>query len=228
MEGNMDTINKKREIVLLSIGFSGAILGLCAAVYLNSLIAGALPPVPKMLCTIASYWIIGLVPVIVMLTGREKPADYGFSSDKIGQQIITGVILGIAMSLLLTLVPHLAGMSGFVDNGTRYRHLWQFIYEFVYCIFAVSLTEEFVFRGFIYKKLELLSQSSVTAAAVSSVLFGLFHFLGGSIIQIIMTGCIGAFLCFCRMKIKNCSIISLIIAHGVYDALITVWGAVFF
>ncbi len=31
----------------------------------------------------------------------------------------------------------------------------------------------------------------------------------------------------CRVKIKNCTLLSVIIAHGVYDALITVWLNVF-
>lgn len=59
----------------------------------------------------------------------------------------------------------------------------------------------------------------------SSVLFGVFHLFSGNIIQMLMTTCIGAFFCFCRLKVKNCSTLSLIIGHGVYDALITVWAS---
>jgi uncharacterized membrane protein YjjP (DUF1212 family) len=38
---------------------------------------------------------------------------------------------------------------------------------------------------------------------------------------------IGALFCLFRLKIKNCSLLSLIIAHGIYDALIVVWTFVF-
>ena len=41
-----------------------------------------------------------------------------------------------------------------------------------------------------------------------------------------MTAGIGALFCLCRIKIKNCSTLSLVIAHGVYDAMITVWANV--
>ena len=43
-------------------------------------------------------------------------------------------------------------------------------------------------------------------------------------IQAAFTGLIGALLCFFRMKIRNCTTLSLIIGHGIYDAMITVWG----
>ena len=60
---------------------------------------------------------------------------------------------------------------------------------------------------------------------ISSVFFGVFHFFSGNLVQMVMTACIGAFFCFCRLKIKNCSTLSLIIGHGVYDALITVFAS---
>ena len=64
------------------------------------------------------------------------------------------------------------------------------------------------------------------AIIASSMLFGLFHLFSGNIIQMLMTACIGVFFCFCRLKVKNCSTLSLIIAHGVYDALITVLASI--
>ena len=59
----------------------------------------------------------------------------------------------------------------------------------------------------------------------SSVLFGVSHLFNGNIIQMLMTTGIGVFFCLCRLKIKNCSTLSLIIGHGVYDTLITVWSS---
>ena len=74
---------------------------------------------------------------------------------------------------------------------------------------------------------ETLFGSTVGAIIGSSVLFGLFHFMGGNIGQIILTGFMGTIFCLCRVKIKNCTMFSLIIAHGVYDALTTVWLNIF-
>ena len=80
--------------------------------------------------------------------------------------------------------------------------------------------------GFVYEKIVRICKSDVIAIIGSSVLFGVFHLFGGNIFQMLLTGCIGAFFCFCRLKIKNCSTLSLIIGHGVYDALITVWASI--
>lgn len=168
------------------------------------------------------YWLIALIPIIVMFVNKDKLVEYGFSKDKIKFQIIVGFLIGIAMSVILTLLPHLFGLGEYVDSGKRYQYLWQFIYEFFYCIFAVGFVEEFVFRGFVYKKIKNISQKDIIAIIASSVLFGMFHLFSGNIIQMLMTACIGAFFCFCRLNVKNCSTLSLIIAHGVYDALITV------
>lgn len=216
---------KKKELVSLIIGFAGAFLGLYGVISFNRFVLMSLPLGLRMAAMIVTYWLIVLVPVIVMLVRKDNLADY-WNNDRIGYQILTGVLIGTAMSLVLTLVPHLAGFGEYVDGGKRYTYLWQFAYEFLYCISAVGLAEELVFRGFIYNKIKKISGNDIAAIIGSSVLFGIFHLFGGNIVQMIMTAFIGAFFCLCKLKIKNCSLLSLIIAHGIYDALITVWASV--
>lgn len=219
-------MSKKREWIGLVIGFLGAILGLYGVVLFNQFVLMALPLGVRMVSMILVYWLIAVIPIIVMMVHKDKLTDYGFSKSKISVQIIVGILIGIAMSITLTLIPHLFGFGKYVDSGKRYIYLWQFIYEFIYCILAIGFVEEFVFRGFVYEKIKRISQNDLIAIISSSVLFGIFHLFSGNIVQMIMTACIGAFWCFCRLKIKNCSLVSLIIAHGVYDALITVWASV--
>ena len=217
---------KKKEWLNLIVVFLGAMLGLLGVVSFNQFVLMSLPLGSRMVSMIFVYWLIALVPAIVMVVNKDKLANYGFSKRKIPFQIIVGVIIGAAMSLILTLIPHLLGFGEYVDSGKRYEYLWQFIYEFFYCIFAVGLVEEFVFRGSIYEKIKSICQNDTIAIIGSSVLFGIFHLFGGNIIQIIMTACLGVFFCFCRLKIKYSSTLSLIIAHGVYDALITVLASI--
>ena len=114
-----------------------------------------------------------------------------------------------------------------VSSDKQYTHLWQFIYEFVFCIIAVGLVEELVFRGTIYEYAKRIFGSDIGAVILSSLLFGAFHILRGNIAQLFVTAFIGALFCLFRLKIKNCSLLSLIIAHGIYDALIVVWTFVF-
>lgn len=218
-------MTKRKEWICLIVGFLGAVSGLYGVFAFNQFILMSLPLGLRMISMILVYWLIALIPVIVIFINKDNPVDFGFSKDKIGLQIIIGISIGIAMSFILTLAPHLFGFGAYVDSGKRYQHLWQFIYEFFYCLFAVGFVEEFVFRGFVYRKIKSISQKDIIAIAGSSALFGAFHLLSGSIIQMLMTACIGAFFCFCRLKLKNCSTLSLIIGHGIYDALITVWAS---
>ncbi len=218
-------MNKKKEWVCLIVSFLGAFIGLYGVVLFNRFVLMSLPLGLRMVSMIVSYWMIALVPVIVILVNKDKLFEYGFCKDKIGFQIMSGILIGIGMSFVLTLIPHLFGFGSYFDNGKRYQYIWQFVYEFFYCIFAVGFVEEFVFRGFIYAKIKNISQKEMAALVGSSVLFGIFHLFSGSPIQILMTACIGAFFCLCRLKVKNCTVLSLIVAHGIYDALITVWAS---
>ena len=220
-------MSKKKESIWLVIAFLGAMLGCFGVHCFNAYVMMSLPLVARMVCMILIYWLIALVPVIVMLLGKDKLTDYGFRREGIGIQIFVGIATGLGMSAVLTLVPFLAGFGAYVDNGTGYRFWWQFLYEFLYCIVSVGAVEELVFRGILYEKLRRIGGSELPAFIISSVMFGLFHIFNGNIIQMFLTAGIGMIFCLCRLKIKNCSTLSLIIAHGVYDAMISVLSAVF-
>lgn len=219
-------MNKKKEWICLILGFFGAMLGVYSVVKFNKFVLMSLSLGLRMVSMLLIYWLIALIPTILMLTNKDKLQDYGFNKDKICLQIIIGILIGIIMSVTLTLIPHLLGFGKFVDCGKRYKYLWQFFYEFIYCIFTIGFVEEFVFRGFIYEKIRRISQKNIIAIIGSSILFGIFHLFSGNIVQMLMTTCIGTFLCFCRLKVKNCTTLSLITGHGIYDALITVWASI--
>nr|MCR5146583.1 CPBP family intramembrane metalloprotease [Clostridia bacterium] len=99
-------------------------------------------------------------------------------------------------------------------------------YEFVYVTFGVAVAEEFIFRGYLLNILKRMSKNTIIPIIVTSLLFGLFHILNGNIIQVIVTTLIGLILVICKEKIKNCTLLSLIIAHGLYDWLIVLLTAV--
>ncbi len=219
-------MNLKREWLFLIAGFAGAMLGTFGVIMFNSHVLFTLPDLLRIILYVAGYWIIAVIPLILMYLNKERMRDYLFGKGKLIIQILTGIGIGLAMSFVLTLIPHLAGFGFFVDNGTRHELFIEFAIEFVYFVFSVSFVEEFVFRGFIFKRLKNITGNDVISLIASSVLFGLLHIFQGSIIQVIITSLIGAFLCFCRLKIKNCSLFSLIIAHGIYDFLICFWASV--
>ena len=218
-------MRKKKEVISLIIGIIGAMVGLYGLIVYNQVVLMSLSLGMRMVSMILTYWLIALIPIVVMLSNKDKLTDYGFGKNKLCMQIIVGIVIGVVMSVVLTLIPHLIGLGEFVDNGKRYNYLWQFIYEFLYCIFAIGLVEEFVFRGFIFEKTKRIGGKDIIAVTISSVLFGVFHLFSGNIVQMLMTAFLGALFCVCRLKIKNCSTLSLIIGHGVYDAMITVFAS---
>ena len=89
---------------------------------------------------------------VLMFVNKEKLTDIGFRKDKILVQIGIGIILAIAMSLVLTVVPILLGFKDMVGS-IKYTETWKFVYQFIYAITGVALAEEIVFRGYIFSKL---------------------------------------------------------------------------
>lgn len=219
-------MDKRKNIIELVIGFLGSMVGLFGVNAINTFLLMSLPIGVRMIVMPISYWLIAIIPIIMMIISKERLSDYNFPKEKIGTQILLGIVIGILMSVILTLIPHLAGFGEYVNNGKQYKYLWHFLFEFIYCILAIGCVEEFVFRGFIYKKIADIFGKDIIAIIGSSILFGAFHLLSGSIVQMIMTTFLGIFFCLIRNKIKNCTTLSLIIAHGVYDALITVFSSI--
>ena len=109
-------MSKKKEIISLIIGFAGAVAGLYGVVSFNRFVLMSLPIGIRMVCMILTYWLIALIPAIVMIVNKDKLTDYGFSKEKIGMQIIVGILIGTVMSVLLTLIPHQIGFGEFVDR----------------------------------------------------------------------------------------------------------------
>lgn len=220
-------MNKKANFLSILVGYLGAMLGLYGVICFNQYVLRSLPVAGRLACLITMYWLPALIPMIIMWKTKSKPANLGFTKENLPRQVLVGILLGVTMSLFFTLVPHLVGLGAFVDNGHRYQAFWPIISEFPYCILAVGAVEELLFRGFFYHKLHQLVSSEAAAILISSLLFGLFHIFGGNILQIIMTTLLGIFWCLCRKKIKYCTTLSLILAHGIYDAMISLWAFLF-
>ncbi len=174
---------------------------------------------------IALQWSLLVVPIVFMLAKKESLRDFGFSRKGVLSQIILGIIIALGMSLILTVLPILLGLKDMVGS-TSYTRPWQFAYQFLYMTAGVALAEEFFFRGFVFKRLLDIKNSRWLAIILSSLIFGLSHALNGDIFQVIGTAFIGLILCFCRERIKGCTTLSLVFAHGFHNALITLFVAV--
>lgn len=222
MGDKVETKNYRLQLVISLIGIAILMFGV---ILFNHNVLMSFPLGIRAVLGILLHWIPAIVPIIIMILNKEGLRELGFSKEKLGLQILIGIIIALAMSFAFTLIPILFGFKDMVGS-TTYTKLWQFIYEFAYRILGVAFAEEFIFRGFIFYKLLQIKRSRKHAIIISSLLFGIYHIFSGNIIQVFMTFLIGLFLSMCREKIKNCTITSLIVAHGVYDALIVVLVAI--
>lgn len=218
-------MNRKKEAYSLLLGVLGVFISLLGLIMFNQYVLMTLPLGLRMISMILTHWAIMIVPIILIIAGKEELSAYGIKTDRIGTQISTGVRIGVLMSLVLTVIPIFLGFGGMVGDRKN-NYLWQFVFDFVYFIIGVSFEEEFIFRGFIYEKIKRITGKTSLAVIVSSILFGLAHIFGGNVLQVIVTAGIGVIFCCCRLKIKSCTLLSLVFAHGIYDALITVWISV--
>ena len=95
------------------------------------------------------------------------------------------------------------------------------VFYIIYYLIFVGFGEEIVFRGYFYNGIKNVTNSELKAVILSSVAFGLWHYPGGhNIMQVIMTSIIGLIFGFARYKIKDCTVLSTSIAHGMHDAFI--------
>ena len=186
----------------------------------------SLPLAARMIFMIVMYWIIALVPIIFCVKNKEKLACLGFSKDKILKQVLIGVVIGCIMSIFITLIPILIFGKENTYSSYNFKYIWQYLYQFIYLSVGVALTEEFIFRGYLLKNIKDICKNSIVPIIITSFLFGLFHIFNGNIVQVVMTSFIGAIFVICREKIKDCSLLSLIIAHGLYDWLIVLFTAI--
>lgn len=227
MDKNAETFKSKAKssIIQLFIAICGVFVAIFGLWMFNQhlLMSFSLPL--RMILMIITQWLLFLVPGILMIANKDSLKDIGFRKEKIPLQIGIGVLISFSMSLVFTVFPIMIGFKDMIGN-TVYTQTWQFVYQFIYAILGVSLAEELIFRGYLFNKILKIKNSKWLAIIISSSLFGLCHIFNGNIIQIFMTAFLGFIFCIFREKIKWCSILSLIIAHGVYNAMIVLWVSI--
>lgn len=222
---NTETYRTKSSVLHFFIAIFGTfVFEFCLFMFNQHLLMSFSLPL-RMILMIVTQWLLFLIPAILMIMNKEKLSSIGFKKERIPLQIGIGVLLAVSMSLVFTVFPILLGFKEMVGS-TYYTQVWKFVYEFIYAIFGVGLVEELIFRGYIFKKLLEIKDAKWFAIIISSVLFGIFHIFNGNIIQVFMTAFLGFLFCIFREKIKGCSLISLIIAHGMYDAMIVLWVSI--
>lgn len=216
-------ISKSKAIFQVILVFIAAFLGMIPLVWYIRLTDRLL----FLTLRIPLYWVIVIVPLLIIDQEDKRIRDYmDFTKENLGKQVLVGFAIGLVMSIFLSLIPLLQRKQIVMGYRYNYKQFLEFLIEFIYYMIGVSLTEEFLFRGFIYKRLQVVFEKEYFVVIISSLIFGLFHLVNGNLIQPINTTLIGIFFCLCKLKIKNCTLLSLVIVHGVYNFLLTFWPSV--
>ncbi len=137
------------------------------------------------------------------------------------KQYIIGILLYLPMWLAAQPEYYKLFMADFSDYA-RYSGdvVWTFFYYFLF----VAFVEEFTFRVYVQGELEvLLGKAKILAPLLAGILFGLSHIVHGDMGQVMMTSVMGILLGYAKYFIKDCTFISVVIAHGLYDYLLA-WG----
>lgn len=214
----------KREI---AIAAASAYLIMLAWRLLAPVLVENLSPAAVQAVNILSIYSIALIPLGLILQGKENLSDYGITAKNLPKQIAVGILIGLGMGCVLTLLPMALGLKQLVYTDSGFGNTGEALRRLAYFILVIGLVEEFIFRGFLFTRLKEICLSDAVPILLSSALFGVFHFSGLNFTQVLTTGLIGAFFCLCRERIPGCTLLSLVIAHGLHDWLIRLLAAYF-
>ncbi len=180
--------------------------------------------IPMRLLAILTAPILFVVIVLVFnRIEKQSLTSLGFQKAYGIQQILIGVALFALLSVLFILCPILLGVPW--DNLLPGKD--NLLFALVHRIIFIGFSEELVFRGYLLDRLIRVTGSRFASVVISSLLFGAWHVIStGSFITVILTSVIGAILGLAKAYIKNCTILSVALAHGLYDGLLVLLSAI--
>ena len=137
------------------------------------------------------------------------------------RQYALGVALAVILSLCIAVIPSLFGLY-LVGEGTAVS-LTELLYDFFFYLLVIGPVEELMFRVYLQELfMDFLPQKKWLGVVLASLLFGLYHWINGNLMQVIFTFGIGLYFGFAKYKLKNCGYTAVALGHGLYDFLNTV------
>lgn len=207
----MYTSKNIRKLCITTIGF----LILIYFIRLLNRLAFYISEGPELIILyIMIQWMIPCIIILLLKKEGKHIADLGFSNDHYFWQIITGCLLALILVIAIYVIPDF--ISG---KPIIYPEIHFSIMNVFYYILGVAVAEELLVRGYLYTKLYEIKESHCFATLFSSLIFGFYHIYGGNIRQMITATVFGVILCTFKLKLKNCTLLSLILAHGIYGTL---------
>lgn len=206
-EKNVSTA--KKLIILAVVMAVIACITLCTRLF--SLIENAWL---RRLLSCLQYAVLTVPAVVGMkLSGISLKEQMDFANKK---QYLWAIVIFAALSLSVAVIPALFGVS-FIGGHTEPPAVLV-AYSALFYIGFVGTVEELIFRGYIQELfVDILPKHKWLGAVIAAAIFGLWHWVNGSFVQVLFTFAIGAFIGLMKYFIKNCTLISAALGHGLYD-----------
>ncbi len=203
--------NSKQSVIV----FIAALLLIIGLTFLVWAI-GAIPIFAIRLCLnlliIVAYTAVAVVAIII--TGQKKVLLP--TKNKLWLQILIGIGIASVLCFFLGVLPILCGTSLVGSHSDPTVEL--ILLSAMQDILFVGVGEEIVFRGYIQNQFTTwLKKCKWLAPLIAAAIFGLWHIINGSLIQVLFTTAIGCVFGYAKYFIKDCSLLSVMVGHGLYD-----------
>ena len=215
-------MGKKQKDILYIVGALVLyIIHLYITTFLMDLAYTRCSPLVYMIVKWLLKWSRLLIPVWFMKMEHITWAEIGITTNKLPSQAITGILIGSCETFVIVGSTLLFSSKEQLGKP-MYEEGWLYSIYLFYAIFCVGLGEEIFYRGYLYKKLQDIKNSKWFAIIISSIIFGMGHIVGYDNVlqaapQVLFTAMSGIFYCILREKVRGCTLIALIVAHGIYD-----------
>lgn len=163
--------------------------------------------------------------VFVFYKNKKKMfTELGYSTKNWGKQVWLGGILLVITISIFVLLPLLCGVSKEYVLSVKQQNV---VGQIIFFLLFVGPIEEFVFRGYFQQQLEEMIRNKMVVCVVTSLLFGFMHFPStGNFIHVAETFVIGLIYSVVKTKWKDCTIISVSLAHGLHDSIIFILSCI--
>lgn len=168
---------------------------------------------------------IALISFITLKINKKSLKSIGLLRFSVWD-CVHGLILGIVLYLLQILPPILIMQMDISQFGNEFN-LYSFFSRLIFLTITIGFSEEIVFRGFIFSKLNQILNSKLLTILISCILFYCVHLTRTLVIDvthIYSTFVTSILFCSYLYLSKKKTILPLILAHGLFDTLIGGYG----
>lgn len=220
---NEKIYSKKRGLIeVLAVVLTMLILGVASRLF-----AIQFPGIPyRVMGAIFCILTFAILLIKVLIIDKSTLKSIGFIFTSFAKKCLIGILVTAAFILIYALLLYILGIGfeevlrGEVSIGTA-------ILQTIYYIFFVAVSEEALFRGFVFHRLNQAFRSKLFIIVVTSIAFSVSHLANLQIGQLIETFVVSILYCSILYRFKDRSIVPLIVAHGLFDSF-PIWLGILF